>query len=359
MSEHTRIPRSQALQVAEQLLEHLSGTYARAEIAGSIRRGKDEVGDIEIVLTVDDERFDQACDDLVESGVGSKRLKRSGAVLSWGVRYKALWFCDTPVDLFIVRPDRQWGVTMLLRTGPGDANRMLVTARGQRTRDGLPGLRPPDVVFRDGCLFKLPGSPYASIYQSDEPLPAGTLRLNTPDEASVFSWLQLPFTAPENRSVETYGRYVDRPVQPVIKLPDQVEIGTARLGSRDPDSLEVTVAGLEYGRVGWPASVLVPLRNWLNLYRAGEMSAETYRSRYLDELRWRWVNDQAAFLMLLAKRRLVLTCYCSDANCHRHWAKDVLLSIAAKRGVNAVDLGELAVSMPDKTHEELAPPTLL
>lgn len=49
MSEGTKIERYQAWSLAQEVLAHLSGVFQRAEIAGSLRRGKKMVGDIEIV----------------------------------------------------------------------------------------------------------------------------------------------------------------------------------------------------------------------------------------------------------------------------------------------------------------------
>lgn len=46
----TKFPRTQALAVAEELVAALRPACERLEIAGSLRRGKAEVGDVEILF---------------------------------------------------------------------------------------------------------------------------------------------------------------------------------------------------------------------------------------------------------------------------------------------------------------------
>ena len=47
MSEKKRWPRSEALVVAEEIISRLTSCCKRIAIAGSLRRGKSDVGDIE------------------------------------------------------------------------------------------------------------------------------------------------------------------------------------------------------------------------------------------------------------------------------------------------------------------------
>lgn len=180
MSEKQRIPLEQARACAVELLAMLDGTHSRGEIGGSIRRDKETVGDIELVLAATDQRIDGRCDDLVARGILRRRHKSNGALLSWGRRFKAASYNDLPVDLFIVRQDREFGLVFWLRTGPGDANELMVTQRSKG------GILPNNMQFHDGQLLR------------------GGTALKLPDEVDVFHAVGMPYIEPHERSVERY-----------------------------------------------------------------------------------------------------------------------------------------------------------
>ncbi len=133
--------------VATELVRLLADACERIEIAGSIRRRKGEVHDIEIVaiprierrlvtnLLWDEERDEEvlserlfaARPDLAPRPV---EIHRKDGTVETGRRmgdaYKALVYRGMPVDLFITTAE-QWGCIFALRTGPGDWNTRLVT----------------------------------------------------------------------------------------------------------------------------------------------------------------------------------------------------------------------------------------
>lgn len=163
----------------------------RLEIAGSIRRGKEMVRDVELVavpkFSGDENLLLTRLDTLLAGGYVRKRLNKNGHAISWGSRYRAMVAGGVvPVDVFIVLPDREWGPTMLLRTGPGDANQALVTARGIRNNNGDMGVLPKRLVWKDGALWM------------------GERKLETPEERDVFRWLELPYMLPSERTVANY-----------------------------------------------------------------------------------------------------------------------------------------------------------
>lgn len=127
----------------------LAPACERIEIAGSIRRRRETVKDIELVAvprieeaatadlwgtpgTVDrlmERLLGMAADGLlvprdviVCRAAGTKATQRR-----LGQAYQALAFRGIPVDLFIVRPPAEWGVLFAIRTGPGDWNERIVT----------------------------------------------------------------------------------------------------------------------------------------------------------------------------------------------------------------------------------------
>lgn len=154
----TRHPLAVAQEAAETLRDLLAPVCERIEIAGSIRRRKPEVKDIELVAVP---RVDMttATDlwgtpepvDLLEGRVSAlfmesaarpdwqdglqlrevEMVRADGSIVRTqrsGPAYKALLWRRIPVDLFIVRPPgTDWGVIFTIRTGPADWSQRLVT----------------------------------------------------------------------------------------------------------------------------------------------------------------------------------------------------------------------------------------
>jgi DNA polymerase/3'-5' exonuclease PolX len=186
MSTGARVPFAEARAVADELVTILGLGCERIEVAGSVRRGSPDVGDVEFVAvplmeTIARGFFDTAevstLDLLVDTLVIQGTLARLDAS---GERYAKLRHVTSglQVDLFIVRPPAQWGVIYLIRTGPAAYSQALVTearrrhfhvAGGALHRGGL------------GC-----GSDPCEV-------------IPTPEEADVYRALGMPFVAPEGR----------------------------------------------------------------------------------------------------------------------------------------------------------------
>lgn len=148
MSAGAAIPYIDALAAAAALRMLLSDACDRIEIAGSLRRKKPEVHDLELVAIpkIEDEvgadlwgqtvrvnRLATLISDLVASGNIAPRpvaIHRKDGSIETGRRmgsaYMALVYQGLPVDLFITDAER-WGCIFALRTGPGDWNTRLVT----------------------------------------------------------------------------------------------------------------------------------------------------------------------------------------------------------------------------------------
>jgi DNA polymerase/3'-5' exonuclease PolX len=201
MSDATvRMPLVQARELAEEVAVLLLETPVRIEIAGSIRRGKATIGDLEIVAQVDDTpHFDQHVEDYLRRGYFVPRLNKNGTRIGLGNRFKALVYKGMALDLFIVRPDRQWGPTFLIRTGPGEANKLLVT---QRTKGGV---LPDDMKFDGGM-----------VWHNDEVL-------DTPEEDDVYAAIGLPFVPPDQRSINAYRKLAGTRQRVLKTLRNEVE----------------------------------------------------------------------------------------------------------------------------------------
>jgi DNA polymerase/3'-5' exonuclease PolX len=172
-----RIELWQAEAMARDVVELLTPACERIAVAGSIRRRKAEVGDIEVVVTpkmVDEPeglwgepvQVDLLSVRLAELRAKGELVPRVVTVHRQdgseeesqrvGERYQALEYVGFPVDLFIVRPPADWGVLFTIRTGPADWSERLVTdcqrrflrvSGGQLTHFGKPVPCPEEQDF--------------------------------------------------------------------------------------------------------------------------------------------------------------------------------------------------------------------
>lgn len=191
MSGERRMPLNQAERLAEELMELLRPACKRIEVAGSIRRRKADVGDIEIlaapktVQAVDmwgiaipglhSNALEDLCGRLLARGVLSTRETNGRG--AWGERYKRAAFGGMALDLFAVLHPAQFGVLMLLRTGPADFSRRFVTPRRQG------GMLPEWVQVKDGAIW----------HRSHNRV------IETPEEDDVWNLLGIKPIPPEAR----------------------------------------------------------------------------------------------------------------------------------------------------------------
>lgn len=188
--------------LAAQLLTLLSPVCARIEVAGSIRRRVELVGDVELVaaprieerqvgLFVEDvervDLLDEWCRDQVARGVLEDAITEAGRRV-FGRRYKRFYLKGRPIDLFVVLPPAQWGVVMALRTGPRWFSRQLVTPRDQ-------GFADDEGRYRRGLL------PVASeAYKvKDGSLRRDGVAMWTPEEVDFFEAARTAWVEPEER----------------------------------------------------------------------------------------------------------------------------------------------------------------
>ncbi len=175
--EKRRFPLAFARIVANQLLKRLGPHCQRIEVAGSIRRGKPMVGDIELlsIPRVNDQGdlLDRKLQMLIKAGSLEYRLNRNGHRAGYGPLNKLLVHVGTgmPLDVFTAT-EENWGMAMFVRTGSAEWNRKAMSRLLYR------GMR---------------GHAYGGITWKTE-------RYNCPDEETVFRYLQWPYVPPEGRS---------------------------------------------------------------------------------------------------------------------------------------------------------------
>lgn len=186
-----------AKELAEDLKARLAPGCERIEIAGSIRRGKPDPKDIELVCVprIRDEAqeidlWGQPVGALVFTNLLYVELEKLFAYGSgtWtldpdlprnGPKYKRLRYWGGKgicCDLFIVSA-ATWGAQMVIRTGPGDFSKAIVTraqARGMKQDDGL--------------LWRIHRDDTRTV-------------IDTPEERDYFAALGLPYLEPAERSV--------------------------------------------------------------------------------------------------------------------------------------------------------------
>lgn len=151
---------SKARVLAEEIIDKLRPHCERIQIAGSVRRGKVDVHDVEIVaapLLYHEPNLlgEQVAYNPLETYPWSS----IGSVLKGGPKYKQIKLdAGVNLDLFIVLPPAQWGVILTIRTGPAEFSQWCVTQR--KKRGGLPSdcSVQGGGVYRNGSLSPLPMS---------------------------------------------------------------------------------------------------------------------------------------------------------------------------------------------------------
>lgn len=129
---------SKALEIAERVKKQLAPFCDRIEIAGSIRRCKPHVKDIEIVAIPKPYSIG-----LFEDGIASvvnKWEKVKGELDYLTCKYIQCKLTDgIKLDLFFAKPDN-WGLILAIRTGSAEFSHQILAQgwvkKGYRSRDG-------------------------------------------------------------------------------------------------------------------------------------------------------------------------------------------------------------------------------
>ena len=155
----------QAEPLANKIVTALAPGCERIQIAGSVRRQRPLVGDIEIVaiprlipelpaqlsILGEPPQMVSALDILLGKLVNEKPHFRRGTKNGPLFKNFLIEFdsdgSEIGLDLFLTTPE-QWGYILALRTGPGDFNQAWVTQKSKG------GLLPNEYRFNDGWLYK-------------------------------------------------------------------------------------------------------------------------------------------------------------------------------------------------------------
>ena len=189
MTTKPRFPRAIGLAVARALVQALQPVCERLVVAGSLRRGRPDIGDVEILYIgrsedrpVPGDMFASRLADLAEiriaelenSGVLSRRPNVNGGT-AYGPKNKLMLHLPTgvPVDLFSATP-ANWFNYLVCRTGPAESNLAIATAAQAR-----------------GWRWNPYGPGFSNLATGD--------RHPVSSEAEVFEFVGLPHLEPKSR----------------------------------------------------------------------------------------------------------------------------------------------------------------
>ena len=185
MSGKQKYPRSEALKIAKLVCVSLADSCERLIVAGSLRRRKLEVGDVEIVyipkmvtMAVDFftatsvSQVDLVLDRMIRDGVLAKRTNVKGSEI-WGGKNKLAVHpaSGIPVDFFAAT-EANWFNYLVCRTGGAENNRKIAMAAQAKRWKWNPygegftrqdGSRVSSSSERD--VFALAGLPYKEPWE--------------------------------------------------------------------------------------------------------------------------------------------------------------------------------------------------
>lgn len=124
------------LPIANKILDRLAPACERIELAGSLRRQRPEIGDIELIAIP---KLNTGLFPNVPGAVSKIELldiwkHPSIKVIKGGSKYKQFSITTTngheyQIDLFLQPDPATWGVNMMIRTGSKEFSRRMVTAK--------------------------------------------------------------------------------------------------------------------------------------------------------------------------------------------------------------------------------------
>lgn len=303
------IPLGQADALAQQIVDLLQNSCSHLRIAGSIRREKPMVSDLEIVAQPNNVTLTRA-DELLAEGVFTKRH-------AWGDRAKFGMYKGIPFDLFVSLADRQFACTYWLRTGSAEANTLMVT----QWHKG--GILPDTISFCAEQFWVLPQPIYELDAQEFERCkkksdltPLGGEIILTPNEEDIFALADLPFIPPQFRDERTYRMLAGRRL---VSVHDVAHLWDERVA-------RWAIPELVYIGRAMP-HINLPRSRWANPFRITYDSPEARASaitQYRTHIH-KFIADKKVNLDELRGKTLV--CWCADHDNPKPCHGDVLLEL--------------------------------
>ena len=140
MSTGTRLPFAVALAIAERLVRELEPVVARVKVAGSLRRRKPDVGDIELVVEPRQiEDLGGCVPDIDAVRDVARRWALDRAVDGRDRKLSVRLPEGLAVELYLVHPPAQWGSILAIRTGPAELGKRVMTLLKRRGYEHVAG----------------------------------------------------------------------------------------------------------------------------------------------------------------------------------------------------------------------------
>lgn len=181
MSTGEKLPYADVYPVAAHIAEAIRPYCDRVEIAGSLRRKRHIIGDIEIVALPKRAKnlFGEPTGGMTELDVflALKGLQ----MIKDGDKYKQFVYGRFSVDLFLPESAAHWGAIYTIRTGSHDFNLWIMQQRCKQA----------GVKFVDGRI---------THYRHG--------LLDTPEESDVFEALNMDYAPPEERDDRRWLAYI-------------------------------------------------------------------------------------------------------------------------------------------------------
>ncbi|MFW5962556.1 MAG: DUF488 family protein [bacterium] len=104
-----------------------------------------------------------------------------------------------------------------------------------------------------------------------------------------------------------------------------LRVKTSHITYRGDNRLDITVkSGSKLGKV------FAPSWDMVMGYKKGKISKDEYTKKYYERMRRSYVKETEKWNELLAKKEIVLCCYCKKGDfCHRLLLADILVKLGA------------------------------
>lgn len=187
MSDTTKRPFIQALPIAQKITAGIADACKEVIIAGSIRRQRPMIGDIEIVAIPDGDKLYSLLDAKLEAGTIRHVTPRK----RWGERQRSFIFADWMVEIWIQPDPATFPVNLMIRTGSADFSRNMVKKKSI-------GGWMPDWYKIEGSRIVCDGQPIA-----------------IENESEIFELWGIEYVEPIDRT-DSYRPTQFKPVRPQI-----------------------------------------------------------------------------------------------------------------------------------------------
>ena len=197
MSQNRRIARLEVIPIVKEVMKLLEINTVSAMVCGSIRRNKETVGDVDIVVQPQSlPDYLDMLDEFVHLGYFGRGVN-SGGRETWGDTKRLLTYKGINFDV-IIADEHQLGYKLWLSTGPSMANTAMMVLLKEK-------LSP--VRMADGYMWHVSYSRKHPKFEKQREF-ARLGKLHVPDEETFFKVIGMAFCHPQWRSETYYKKFL-------------------------------------------------------------------------------------------------------------------------------------------------------